>query len=105
LLIDTSFDFRTDACGKDPDACSPTLRQYHKRVGSKALPDGRLFDLDDTMHGVSLHHDSELGEFFQCSDSVIPTLTRWDSLKRIALYLVLLLTGSTMACLPDAPSS
>src|SRR5919106_292969 len=49
LLIDTSFDFRTDASGKDPDACSPTLRQCHKLLWSKALPDGRLFDLDDPM--------------------------------------------------------
>src|SRR5688500_10206575 len=30
MVIDTSFDFRTDACGKDPDAHSPTLRRYHK---------------------------------------------------------------------------
>ncbi len=30
-----------------------------------------------------LHHRSELGEFFLCSDSVIPTFTRWDSLRHI----------------------
>ncbi len=40
MLIDTSFDFRTDASGKDPDAYSPTLRQYHKLLWSKALPSG-----------------------------------------------------------------
>ena len=34
--------------GKDPDVCSPTLRQYHKLLWSKALPGGRPFDLDDT---------------------------------------------------------
>ena len=38
---------------------------------------------DDTVHGVYLHHGSELGEFSLCSDSVIPTFTRWDSLRRI----------------------
>lgn len=30
-----------------------------------------------------LHHRSELGEFFLCSDSVIPTFTRWESLRHI----------------------
>jgi hypothetical protein len=83
MLIDTSFDFRTDASGKDPDVYSPTLRRYHKLLWSKALPGGRLFDLDDTIRGVYLHHRSELGQFFLCSDSVIPTFTRWDSLRRI----------------------
>jgi len=77
MLIDTSFDVRTDAFGKDPDAYSSTLRQYHKFLWSKPLPSGRLFHLDDTVRGVYLHHRSELGEFFLCSDSVIPTFTRW----------------------------
>lgn len=45
MPIDTSFDFRTDESGKDPDAYSPTLRQYHKLLWSKALPGGRLFNL------------------------------------------------------------
>src|SRR5215475_3961752 len=62
---------------------SPSLRLYHKLLWSKALPSGRLFDLDDTVRGVYLHHSSELGEFFLCSDSVIPTFTRWLSLRRI----------------------
>jgi hypothetical protein len=83
MLIDTSFDFRTDASGKDLDVYSPTLRQYHKLLWSKALPSGRLFDLDDSVRGVYLHHRSELGEFFLCSDSVIQTFTRWVSLRRI----------------------
>ena len=83
MLIDTSFDFRSDASGKDPDASSPTLRLYHKLLWSKALPSGRLFDLDDTVRGVYLHHSSELGEFFLSSDSVMATFTRWNSLRHI----------------------
>jgi hypothetical protein len=83
MLIDTSFDFRSDASGKDPDAYSPTLRKYHKLLWSKPLPSGRLFDLNDTVPRVYLHHGSELGEFFLSSDTVIPTFTRWDALKRI----------------------
>jgi len=80
MLIDTSFDFRTDASGKDPDKYSATLRQYHKHLWSKALPDGRLFDLDDTGRAY-LHHRSELGEYFLASDSVIQTFTRWGFAK------------------------
>jgi len=77
MAIDTSFDFRADAGGKDPDVYSPTLRRYHKLLWSKPLPSGSLFDLNDTVRGVYLHHRSERGEFFLSSDSVIPTFTRW----------------------------
>lgn len=83
MLIDTSFDFRTDASGKDPDAYSPTLRRYHKLLWSKRLPSGHFFDLNDAIRGVYLHHRSDLGELFLCSDSVIPSFTRWKSLKHI----------------------
>jgi hypothetical protein len=83
MLIDTSFDFRTDASGGDPDTYSPTLQLYHKLLWSKTLPSGRLFNLDDTVRGAYLHHSSALGEFFLCSDSIIPTFTRWGSLRRI----------------------
>jgi hypothetical protein len=82
-MIDTSFDFRTDASGRDPDAYSPTLRQYHKLLWSKALPSGHVFDLNDTVRGHYLHHRSELGEFSLSSDSVIPSFTRWVRMKRI----------------------
>jgi hypothetical protein len=82
-VIDTSFDFRNDAGGRDPDAHSPTLRQYHRLLWSKPLPCGRLFNLSDAVRGAYLHHDSELGEFSLSSDSVIPTFTRWVSMKPI----------------------
>lgn len=84
MLIDTSFDFRTDTPGypkRDPDAYSPTLRRYHKLLWTKALPGGALFDLNDAKRGVYLHHCSPLGEFFLSSDSVIPTFTRWGFAK------------------------
>jgi hypothetical protein len=83
MLIDTSFDFRSDAVGKDPDAYSPTLRRYHRILWSKPLPNGRIFDLDDREAGVYLHHRSDLGEFLLSSDSVIPSFTKWTSMKHI----------------------
>lgn len=72
MLIDTSFDFRTDAAGPDPDSDSPTLRRYHRLLWSKLLPGGVAFDLDETTPGEYLHHRSELGEFYLSSDAVIP---------------------------------
>jgi hypothetical protein len=81
MVIDISFDFRTDAGGRDPDVHSPRLRQYHKLLWSKRLPSDRLFDLHDTVRGAYLHHRSELGEYFLSSDSVIPTFTRWGFAK------------------------
>jgi hypothetical protein len=84
--IDVTFDFRSDTRGypkKDPDACSPTLRRYHKYLWSKPLPNGVVFQLDDTTRHY-LHHRSEaLGEFFLASDAVIPTFRREPSLSRI----------------------
>jgi len=82
-MIDTSFDSRTDARGKDPDSHSPTLRQYHRRLWSKRLPNGNHFQLHDNVPGTYLHHASELGEFSLSSDSVIPTFTRWTSLREL----------------------
>lgn len=83
MAVDTSFDFRTDAAGKDPDAYSPTLRRYHKLLWSKPLPCGRRLDLSDATPGAYLHHRSDVGEFFLSSDSIIPTFTRWVSMKHV----------------------
>lgn len=80
MVIDTSFDFRTDTRDypkRDPDACSPTLRRYHKLLWSKPLPGGGRFDLDDAKRGAYLYHHSGLGEFWLPSDAVIPSFTRW----------------------------
>jgi hypothetical protein len=71
-LIDTTFDVRTDAGGRDPDRYSTTLRRYHQQLWSKPLPSGAMFHLD-----AQLHHKSDLGEFWLSSDSIVHTYTRW----------------------------
>lgn len=81
--VDTSFDFRSDAGGRDPDSASPTLLRFHRLLWSKPLPGGAMFNLDDTTPGVYLHHRSRLGEFFLASDSIIPTFTRWKRMQDI----------------------
>lgn len=83
MKVDVSFDVRSDACGRDPDIHSPTLRQYHRALWSKPLPCGRIFSLSDTKPRAYLHHQSELGEFVVGSDSVIPSFTRWKSLRHV----------------------
>jgi hypothetical protein len=71
VAIDTTFDFYSDTPeGRDPDAYSPTLRKYHKRLWSKPLPDGNEFLLSVARPGFYLHHDSSLGEFALSSDSI-----------------------------------
>lgn len=71
MLIDTAFDFRSDAGNGDPDRTSPTLRRYHQLLWSKPLPGGAVFELDDTTRHSYLHHKSEIGEFWLASDAVI----------------------------------
>jgi hypothetical protein len=85
MLIDTSFDFRRDAGGKDPDGHSVTLCRYHKLLWSRVLPSGALFDLEvSRRHGAYvLHHRSELGEFSLTSDSITHTYTKVPKLKHI----------------------
>lgn len=82
-VIDTSFDFRIDAGGKDPDTYSATLRRYHQVLWSKPLPSGVPFDLSISQPGAYLYHRSDLGEFVLASDSVIPTFGRWKRLSPI----------------------
>jgi hypothetical protein len=77
-FIDTGFDVRTDADGKDPDSHSKTLRRYHQLLWSKPLPSGESFDLD-----AKLHHRSALGEYWLRSDSIAHTYSKWSRPNRL----------------------
>jgi hypothetical protein len=83
-VIDTTFDVRSDAGGRDPDQHSPTLRRYHQLLWSKKLPSGIPFALDTSRPGTYLHHHSDLGEFFLASDTIIHTFASW---RRMALIM------------------
>jgi hypothetical protein len=82
--IDVSFDFRQDTPpGMDPDARSPTLRRYHRRLWSKALPSGEVLDLRIDTPKVYLHHRSDLGEFVLSSDTVVPSFRKERRLSTV----------------------
>lgn len=70
MLIDTNFNFYSDANGGDPDSTSPTLRKYHMALWGKTLPNGKMFDLTDDKRDSYLYHQSDLGEFFLGSDAI-----------------------------------
>lgn len=76
--VDTSFDMRTDAAGRDPDSHSKTLRRYHQQLWSKPLPSGAMFDLDD-----KLHHLSDLGEYWLSSDGIVHTYSTLPGPQRL----------------------
>jgi hypothetical protein len=82
--IDTSFDVRRDTPeGKDPDTFSPSLRRAHQFLWSKALPGGESFTLEAGGPSRYLHHESELGEFFLASDSIVHTYSYWTKMASI----------------------
>ena len=70
LTIDTTFNFYSDSSGKDPDAYSPTLRNYHKQLWSKPLPSGKIFSLSDTDSSSYLIYKSEKDVMSLASDSI-----------------------------------
>ena len=76
-MIDTTFDTRSDAGRGDPDTRSKTLREYHRLLWSKALPNGKVLELDTSSRSRYLHHESELGRFTLSSDTVVPTFRRY----------------------------
>lgn len=70
MNIDTKYNFYTDSKGRDPDSTSLTLRNYHKMLWSKPLPNGKILELRDNKKGAYLYHESELGEFYFGSDAI-----------------------------------
>ena len=83
MNIDINFNVYSDTPeGKDPDSYSPTLRNYHKNLWSKKLPNGSLFQLNETIP-MRLHHKSELGEFVLSSDSIANTYSSIKSTHNI----------------------
>ena len=86
-ILDIAFDVYSDTPkGKDPDKFSPMLRDYHRLLWSKPLPNGILFKLDITIPHV-LTHDSHLGEFSLSSDAITHTHRDTKKLSHVVSQL------------------
>ena len=59
MKVDISFDFRSDARGKDPDGWSPTLKAYQRYLYSKPLPNGDAMALDEKLSWNGLWFSSD----------------------------------------------
>lgn len=70
-MINIHLDVRSDIKqGTDPDKYSKTLREFHRELWSKQLPNGRHFELSINQANVYLHHKSEIGEYKLASDGI-----------------------------------
>lgn len=74
-LIDTEFDFRQEVGGKDPDAFSLTLKQYHQILWNKALPNGKSLQIISAK-GKYLVGICEGNSIDLSSDSIINSLIK-----------------------------
>ena len=72
IPVDTTFDVRTDAGGRDPDRYSATLRAFHRALWSKPLPGGDMFELDR-----ELSHASPMSTLRFASDAITHTYATW----------------------------
>ncbi|WP_141282803.1 DUF6994 family protein [Pseudonocardia hydrocarbonoxydans] len=69
--IDIGFNVSSDTPpGRDPDSHSPTLREYHRLLWSKPLPDGTPFTLMPSGRAHYLLHESTKGRFSLSSDAI-----------------------------------
>lgn len=74
MIIDTTFDFRSDAKGKDPDIWSPTLKAYQRILYSKPLPNGEVMQLDKNLRWK---------DFRFSSDSILHSFASWECYQHI----------------------
>ena len=83
LSIDITFNVYSDSGGKDPDSHSPTLKNYHKLLWSKPLPNGKIFRLTDTESNSYLIYKSAEEEISLSSDSISNSYRDTKSLSDI----------------------
>lgn len=82
MRLDVNYNFQKETDPLDADRYSATLQEYHRRLWSKALPNGTIFELSKISQN-RLYHKSSLGEFYLSSDRSVPTFSNWKKLKHI----------------------
>lgn len=70
--IDVNTDFQEDAGQKDPDLYSPLLQEFHRRLWSKPLPNGEVFELIPEQVGRVhvLRYSAATSDFILSSDTL-----------------------------------
>jgi hypothetical protein len=82
-IIDITHDFSEDYKNNiDPDRHNRILRNWHKMLWNKALPNGnKILTLIEKDYG--LYHNSLIGEYYLTSDSIVHTYSRQKSMVEI----------------------
>lgn len=91
VAIDITFDVQSDSNGRDPDAFSRTLNQYHWRLWSKPLPDGSPFALvrnGDPSGPYSLRHSSPRSDLFLTSDAITHSYRNYAETANVPSALI-----------------
>jgi len=81
-LIDTTFDHRIEAGGRDIDKYSPTLKKHHQLLWSKPLPSGEMFDLKPMSNRYLVFRPDEL-VFSLSSDQISNSMRTTERMKHI----------------------
>lgn len=78
FVLDVTTDFQEDSRRRDPDAFSPLLQEYHRRLWSKPLPNGETFDLIPGRIGSALvlRYSSANGTEYILSSDTLATSNR-----------------------------
>ena len=82
VSIDTRYNFQAETEPRDADRYSRRLREYHRILWSKPLPNGDFFRLESISRN-QLYYKSKLEEFFLSSDRAVSTFSTWQRTKHI----------------------
>lgn len=85
--VDTCFDFRIDSNGRDPDKYSKTLKNFHRILWSKPLPNGSIFSLMDGGKNQYLVFQDSTATHCLSSDSIANSFSERESIARIIAEL------------------
>ena len=100
--IDVRYDVRADSGGKDPDGYSRTLKEYHRLLWSKPLPNGEVMQL------VIDKNTLRWNEFWFGCDSITASFLHWrfplkEQVEQSILFFVSVQAQILFPALPLQP--
>jgi hypothetical protein len=81
--IDITFDMSNDSNGRDPDKYSKTLKNYHRLLWTKPLPNGELFNLRDGSGSKYFIFAAQAEKHYLSSDSIFHSRRNTKSMAHI----------------------